>query len=350
VHQLVSVQYMRAMVALMVLAFHAGGQLQRLGLPVLPVEWLASRLEIFFVISGLVMWVTTASPGRDTPSPLVFLWRRAMRIAPPYWVLTSVVVAVSLLAPSLLRSTEFDADHVLASYLFIPWPHPVLGETFPVLVPGWTLQCEMAFYLIFALSLFLPRRTRFWAVGTVLLGLALTARLLPDPSPQLRFYGSELMPLFWLGMALGHLVVERRLPGARLSLGLIALSVLLMPVARYIPGSELRGLASGMLAGAVVLGAVGLEAAGRVPARRLPILIGDMSYGIYLVHAIVLAALAAVWARLPIWGGAVSSVLYLLTAIALSILGALAMRHALELPLRRFMRRGVAAPVQARAV
>jgi len=349
-HHLVAVQYLRAVVALMVLAFHAGGQLQRLGLPSMPMEWFAARLEIFFVISGLVMWVTTASPGRGVPSPAMFLWRRVVRIGPPYWVLTSVVVAVSLLAPSLLRSTQFEPNHAVASYLFIPWPHPVLGDSFPVLVPGWTLQCEMAFYLLFSAALFLPQGVRFWAVGAALVGIAVAARVVEQPGPQLRFYGSELMPLFWLGMALGRLVVRGRLPGTAPSLGMIGGALLLMPATPLIPVAELRGLASGLLACAVVFGMVGLEAAGRVRARRLPMLIGDMSYGIYLVHAIVLAALTAVWARLPLWGGAVSSVLYLLTAACLSILGAMAMRHALELPLRRVMRRRAAAVAQARAV
>ena len=72
-------------------------------------------MDIFFVISGFVMWHMTMA------RPVGFLeyWRkRSVRAFPFYWFMTSVVVVVMLLAPNLLSSSRFDVAHVIASYLF----------------------------------------------------------------------------------------------------------------------------------------------------------------------------------------------------------------------------------------
>jgi exopolysaccharide production protein ExoZ len=52
------------------------------------------------------------------------------------------------LFPNLMLTTQ----HIVASLFFIPVRSPSSGEIWPVLVQGWTLNFEMFFYLIFALS------------------------------------------------------------------------------------------------------------------------------------------------------------------------------------------------------
>ena len=62
--------------------------------------WLFGQagVDIFFVISGFIMWVTTHD--RRT-TPLQFLTNRIVRIVPLYWLLTLAVAAACLIAPSL---------------------------------------------------------------------------------------------------------------------------------------------------------------------------------------------------------------------------------------------------------
>ena len=148
--QLVSIQYLRATAALLVVVFHCAVHLRRMELPADGLAWMASGVDVFFVISGLIMWVTTAARPVG-PGP--FLLRRAARIVPLYWLLTSVMVAATLLVPNLRRTAQFDIAHVTASYLFVPWLHPGLQEVMPILVPGWTLNHEVVFYGLFGLSL-----------------------------------------------------------------------------------------------------------------------------------------------------------------------------------------------------
>jgi peptidoglycan/LPS O-acetylase OafA/YrhL len=70
---LLSIQYLRALAALSVAVFHAF-QWARLDFYIG-----AAGVDIFFVISGFIMWRTTE--GTDV-RPLEFLRRRAVRIAP----------------------------------------------------------------------------------------------------------------------------------------------------------------------------------------------------------------------------------------------------------------------------
>src|SRR5690606_23505965 len=81
------VQYLRAFAALAVVVFHAaertGGHFT-IG---------AAGVDVFFVVSGFIMWVI--SQGRPV-TPLRFLRQRLERIAPLYWVATSIMVGGAL--------------------------------------------------------------------------------------------------------------------------------------------------------------------------------------------------------------------------------------------------------------
>ena len=90
--------------------------------------------------------------------PFLFFSRRFIRIAPLYWLVSGLITVAALAVPTLLSSTVFSLPHVLASFVFVPYPHPVLHDPYPILVPGWSLNYEAFFYLLFGLSLFLPTR------------------------------------------------------------------------------------------------------------------------------------------------------------------------------------------------
>ena len=76
---LVSIQYLRAFAALGVVAFHTG-RATILG---------QAGVDVFFVISGFIMWMVTAEPV----GPAQFLWHRVVRIVPLYWIATLIMAA-----------------------------------------------------------------------------------------------------------------------------------------------------------------------------------------------------------------------------------------------------------------
>jgi exopolysaccharide production protein ExoZ len=102
-------------------------------------------VDVFFVISGFVMVVSSAKAYGVPGAWQEFLHRRILRIVPLYWLMT---VATIMLLPGY-----FSWDEILRSLFFLPVFSHGVGQ--PVVRPGWTLILEMYFYLIFAAFLFL---------------------------------------------------------------------------------------------------------------------------------------------------------------------------------------------------
>src|SRR4029077_17035692 len=95
------VQYLRGIAAMMVVWHHALGQiaLSRL-LTELP-PFGGYGVDLFFVISGFIMVVTTW----DKPiGPLEFMRHRIRRIVPLYWLVTLLMVLAAIAAPFMFKS------------------------------------------------------------------------------------------------------------------------------------------------------------------------------------------------------------------------------------------------------
>jgi len=85
------IQVLRAIAALMVVVFHTTTMLaDRNALPVR--EWVngASGVDIFFVISGFVMTVSSAPLRKSRHPARTFMARRIERIVPMYWLVTTL--------------------------------------------------------------------------------------------------------------------------------------------------------------------------------------------------------------------------------------------------------------------
>ncbi|CAN7414150.1 acyltransferase family protein [Phenylobacterium sp. LjRoot219] len=114
---LLNLQMLRALAAYLVVLVHAEPLAVRAGLPERSLHFGASGVDLFFVISGMIMVITTAD-RRHTP--LSFLRDRLTRIAPLYWAITLAVFAMAWVAPALLQSTTADPVHLLKSMAFVP--------------------------------------------------------------------------------------------------------------------------------------------------------------------------------------------------------------------------------------
>lgn len=332
---LMGIQYLRAVAALMVVVFHLEPQLERMGYAGFWPKGLSSGVDVFFVISGLIMWVTTS--GR--PVGVADFWRRRVtRIAPLYWVFTLLMVALMLVAPRLLQTSRFDGWHVLASFLFLPAAHPVLTTMEPVVMPGWTLNYEMFFYLIFGLWLLAPERLRLAGnVATIGLLVAIGAMLGLSPRTSVAgFYTSSIMIEFVLGIVLGVLVtrgavlakVSSRLAWALL-VGGLAFAVLLPTTSADIPRAVTRGIPAFLAVGAMLV----LELRGRIGDRRWLRLLGDASFSLYLSHFVVLSFVSQLWRQLPISPSPVSYVAFGIVAIGISVVGGIVCYRLIERPL-----------------
>jgi exopolysaccharide production protein ExoZ len=274
---LYGIQYLRAFAALAVVVFHAaertGGHFA-IG---------AAGVDVFFVISGFIMWVIS---DRKPVTPQRFLLDRIRRIAPSYWLVTAIMVAGAL--AGLFPNLQLSAGHLAGSLFFIPVRSPSNGEIWPVLVQGWTLNFEMFFYVLFAGALFLPRQWRLLFL-TVVFGLFFVAGLILDPaSAALDTYTRPIILEFLGGVFIAELWLRRWIAGT--SLGLACVGAALCGFAAiFLMGAEFDEFVCGPLAMALVFGMVSLETGGsigRVPALTY---LGDASYSIYLWHTLAIS-------------------------------------------------------------
>jgi exopolysaccharide production protein ExoZ len=279
-NRLHGIQYLRALAALAVVVFHAaertGGHFA-IG---------AAGVDVFFVISGFIMWVIS---HRRPTTPGRFLRDRLERIAPVYWIATGVMVAGGL--AGLFPNMKLTLGHVLGSLFFVPHRSPSNGEIWPVLVQGWTLNYEMFFYAVFALCLLLPSRTRLAALAFVFIGLAAFGLTRSSGNPIFATYTDPIILEFLIGALIGKLWLEDKIPSPAAGLALIAVAFLGFAFVgvTYIGFGP---FAFGPLAAALLIGVLALEKSGALREVRPLTYLGDSSYSIYLWHTMAISVVA----------------------------------------------------------
>ncbi len=307
---------MRAIAALAVLFFHE---------KYLSIGY--GGVDIFFVISGFIIGTVGM---REHPAS--FAKKRLIRIVPLYWTVTLLMCALSWVPGALSRFT-FDLKSLAKSLLFIPY-FDASGQIWPLIVPGWTLNFEMLFYMVFAvcLSVGLPRLVFALIAGTV------TAGLILNPSgAALQTYTSPLLLEFAAGLVLAEMPFLRQRRLGLLMLVAVALFVF-TAFSRVTEDQPLtdRLLWLGLPAVLLVAGALALERSGHWPVMPLLESVGDASFSLYLLHGIVFA-IAHKFLTLP--PAAVTMI-----AIVLSIGVALLSYRFFERPVARWLHQHMVFP------
>jgi exopolysaccharide production protein ExoZ len=263
------IQYLRGIAAMMVVWHHSLGQVDgTMNFIRLP-PFGQYGVDLFFMISGFIMLVTTW----DKPvTPLEFIGNRVRRIVPLYWLTTLLMLGVAIIAPGLFKTLKFDVASILKSLFFIPYDSLSFpGSIWPLLVPGWTLNYEMFFYALFAGTLLVERNWRVPIMVAVLSALVVAGYALHPSGAALQVYTNHMLLEFGAGMILGRIWVMRK--HAR------------------------RG------GGHAVLMAL-----------------GDASYSIYLTHIFTLGALRIIWVRVVPDASMASSIALMAVSLAVSAL------------------------------
>lgn len=334
-HDLVAIQCLRGIAAAMVVVFHCFPQLAHMGYAGDEQLWLSAGVDIFFIISGFIMLISShRSPGRGAAS---FLVNRAVRILPIYWLLTSVMVALALAVPNLLNATRFEPWHVLASYLMIPARHPTLPFYWPILIPGWTLNYEVFFYVLFAGALAVTA-DRGWRLAAIVGGLVVACAAAGAVVPAdgvAGFYTDSVIVEFAFGLVLALAYLRAwRLPRV-VAVAAGAGGIAALVASGLVAHPDVRGLVYGVPALAIVTGAVlsGWRQGGTV--TRLLRVVGDASYSIYLTHMLTMGVVGQVWRR---WVGAGSPWLvaaFIVVATLICIVAGAIFYRVVERPLTR---------------
>jgi exopolysaccharide production protein ExoZ len=292
------VQYLRAVAALFVVYFHARiTPRYALGLSDPGAVFGGAGVDIFFVISGFIMWQIGAAkllPAAD------FLKKRLTRIVPMYWIATLCMFPMPAISGTIAGGNVIDFKQLVASLLFVPWPSHALQNGFaPVYGPGWTLNYEMFFYVIFAIALIPRDRRRILIFLTSFFTAIVFLGWLLNIGGVLGVYTDSITLEFVYGVLIGCLLTSKGpLPRfAAIAASIVGLSLLAwfsneqaLPVARCISW----GLPSAL----VLLGVVSLEYRFGGWESPLARLLGDASYSIYLTHLFSIGIIFVIWRKL----------------------------------------------------
>lgn len=282
-------------------------------------------VEVFFVISGFVIPLSMAAGGYRVPAFGRFVWKRLLRLHPPY--VASLVVVIGLLV--LKRSTGHEAPagalssavqpDVLLSHLTLAadlfkqmWLTPVY----------WTLAIEFQFYLFVGLAFpLLVHRSgavRSAALAAMLVAPYATAVVAP-PGTWMRPFLTWWLAAFMLGAAAFQ---HRR--------GLMNTAALAGWTA--VAGGSMAYSHGVTSAGAAVLATV-LIAGVRLDWRPL-ILLGEVSYSFYLTHMAIGGRVLNAGARYA--DGAASRFVLVAAALVASLAVAWVLYKLVEVPSARW--------------
>lgn len=107
-------------------------------------------VDFFFVLSGFIIYWAHKEDQTGFSAGLLYLYKRIVRIWPPFILISMVMLVAYSLLPNLTESNRNIS--VLSSLILIPQE-----SASPALSVSWTLMHEMLFYLSFLIFFFLMR-------------------------------------------------------------------------------------------------------------------------------------------------------------------------------------------------
>lgn len=333
-------------------------------------------IDVLFVVSGFVVFLPTAA-RRSFGSLRRYATRRAARLLPAYWL----ILAIMLLLIAVTDSVRFPDPGDVAAHLFgLQGPAGMLfsGTTngFSVNPPVWTLSVEICFYIV------LPLVAGFW-LRKPWLGLLLAAVLTVTWNETFQHFaevneklglgltGEDLLRIgvtsglqfpswafsFGLGMTGAWAYVRlRNRTGPRHDsqvrvarvIGLLGLlffawltaldsgdapAALVIQISRTSP-LEALGY-SAFLALTMVSFSLGSKADQSLLASPRLRKLGDISYGIFLSHMVIVYCWLE-WAALPENGSIGAFAIWTVAVVPASVLYGYLSARFLEQPIRRW--------------
>ncbi len=291
-------------------------------------------VDIFFVISGFliggILWREKQATGRLALG--AFFMRRIRRLAPAYFVMAAAVLAVgaSILLPGDFRETAkgvIAATVYLSNILFFRQSGYFDGAAEDkLMLHTWSLSVEEQFYLFLPLLFLVFGRSKtlmIWALGACFAGSLLSSIPMTFQAHTAAFY---LFPFrAWellAGVGLAVMVQEKpALWRPAQGYSWAGLALILGAAVLTVPGPAFPGWqVLAPVAGTLLLLANGQHDnwVNRGLSMRVPVLIGLMSYSLYLWHWPVFAfstylrgdyagpAEAALWIAISMVLGALS--------------------------------------------
>jgi peptidoglycan/LPS O-acetylase OafA/YrhL len=339
----------------------------------------SNSIDAFFIISGFGLFLPTVRSGGAFGSKARFWIVRAARLLPAYWLVLAIALVLLAIAPEV-PATELPSIGDLAAHLAVlQMPMTLLDSDFRIGFglngPLWLLSIIVGFYIVLpfvarayyrhplaglavaALVTIAWKQTVAWA-PEVFEGLTTrvpeaVAGLAVDQFPGWAFSFAIGMTAAW-----GYVRLTERVPRERLSKLAARATLIALPayalaaylyarVALTVDGNVgmvarqdtfaamLQTTSRATVILLVVCGPLWLQ---RPFANRITDRLSDLSYGVYLIHWVIIAYLHQV-TGLPTGGTFLDLLIWAAVVLPPSLLFAALSRRWLELPVRAWVRR-----------
>lgn len=299
-------------------------------------------VDLFFVISGFVMFTVSRGKFQIPKHALRFIYHRVARIYPTYWVYSILVLIVFLLKPTWVNNSQGNQVNILSSFLLFP------SQTLPLVMVGWTLIHEMYFYLIFFIIFLLISERHLvyaifiWGMCVVLLNLNVESS-----APTLAIISHPLTFEFLGGCILASIYYKKEIKIKNSILLMLASLSLLSAIYGYLYYNRVTGQIApigwwrivifGIPALFMVCCLTNAERNGLVMHSSL-ILIGDASYSLYLSHGLTMSVIGRIWRIFPS-DNVLDNILMMPILIILVLIVGFISYRVVEIPLLRLSRK-----------
>lgn len=257
-------------------------------------------VQLFFCISGYIIYKSSEHLTPTSRSSIDFIKKRLIRVAPIYWLVTMFYVA-----KNFAESKPVSIKEAFLSLLFVPYSNDT-GLMRPVLGVGWSLNYEMFFYSLVAISIMMPARHRFTFVLAVLFSMLALGHFAygantPANTTSFLLLCNQWLVFFMVGLLVAKLSSGRFLQKIpRLSwaaafytaCGVLCAHMTLLSLATtYL---DISSALAPWVCGISVFLATHTQSPKRGPSwiGRILISAGDASYSTYLIHGTLLGLAA----------------------------------------------------------
>ncbi len=305
--RIVNIQLLRAIAALAIVFYHTAGHYYAIGgqthgnLFSFFGKYGFAGVDVFFVISGYIIWITTRETN-GLKDIVAFIYSRLTRIYLGYWPFFIILLLLAyLLAPAILNKANLFESFFLTYH----------STSKSLLKITWTLQYELYFYFSFALFLLLPKK---WSLKILLLFVFIIVASQAYAILHLDIYAKKnfnsasslytfcLSPFFLefiAGCFIGIYFERHRISSIRALLSIFVVLVLMVYFYQefYIAGSLAQGYYRperiffyGSISALMLAVLLEMEKRSIQILPKFSLLFGGASYALFLAHPIFLFA------------------------------------------------------------
>ncbi|WP_393950395.1 acyltransferase family protein [Kluyvera intermedia] len=286
--EFLSVQALRALAAVLVMCFHFREYLNHSFSGVGDLLFLNGDIgvDLFFLISGFIIYYITQNDNNGVESARVFFIKRFCRVFPTYCVITLLV------AGSSIDSWIETAKSLVFIPLYTSQPAPWFGQA--KLFVGWTLNYEFIFYTLFTLCM-LFRKNKVVIFSSFIIAAVFIPALIHEKAiSAYNNYGyptylstitNSLMLEFLIGIFTAYLVINKRISySKKTSLVIIAASFILFVLVIISHSSRLGGIGYIISSFMLLFSLTNHESMYSISIPKPIIFTGKISFSLYLVH------------------------------------------------------------------